>query len=480
MAIPREGGGTNAPGQTPFSQQVEWFLDALMQVESGGQNVNNRGGHSSASGYFQYVDGTWNNYGGYARAIDAPYEVQRQRAREDATRAYEQYGSWDQVAANHMFPAWAGDRSRWNETAAPGNPPLQEYVDKIMSTMEQVSGGEVQIAVAERDGGASGVTTAPAPGTTTTDPGGGGASVQGIGSVPAVPDAVANLSDDDLVSYLNQNYGYLSWALSNDEVRPILLDIARGDITDPDRIFGQLQSTEWFQNTQASARQWEALVGQDPAEAQRRTDLAFDNIMRTASSFGINLPQSRARAMAEDSLRFGWNETELRSALFAEADRYDPGTITATADALGQMATQYLVPISDQLAEDYAKKIALGEASVDGWESYLRDQAASEFSGNASIQRALEQGLTVRQWADPYVQKAARTLEINPADFDLTSDRWMRGIHSVDRESGQSGPMSLGEWGEYLRKQPEWEYTDNARQQGAQWAQFIAKSMGAG
>jgi resuscitation-promoting factor RpfA len=66
----------------------------IVQCESGGRNVENPG-PSTASGYFQFVDGTWRRYGGQQfgrRAIDATYEEQRLVAE----RAYsnEGYNPW--------------------------------------------------------------------------------------------------------------------------------------------------------------------------------------------------------------------------------------------------------------------------------------------------------------------------------------------------------------------------------------------------
>ena len=49
-----------------------------MNCESGGQDLtpNNAG----ASGYYQFMPGTWNGYGGYSQAYQAPKSLQDQRA----------------------------------------------------------------------------------------------------------------------------------------------------------------------------------------------------------------------------------------------------------------------------------------------------------------------------------------------------------------------------------------------------------------
>jgi Transglycosylase-like domain len=53
---------------------------SVMQRESGG-NIRAENPSSSASGKWQFIDGTWNGYGGYSHAADAPEEVQDAKAR---------------------------------------------------------------------------------------------------------------------------------------------------------------------------------------------------------------------------------------------------------------------------------------------------------------------------------------------------------------------------------------------------------------
>jgi len=58
-------------------------LEYIKSKESGGRYTATNKSGSSASGAYQYLDSTWNGYGGYKRAKDAPPSVQDQRAASD-------------------------------------------------------------------------------------------------------------------------------------------------------------------------------------------------------------------------------------------------------------------------------------------------------------------------------------------------------------------------------------------------------------
>lgn len=98
-------------------------LEKLIEIQRKAESTNNyqainreRPGNT-ASGAYQYTDATWNNYGGYPKALLAPPEVQDRRFAEDIARRVAKYnGDLFKAIADHYLPAFADDPSKWRES----------------------------------------------------------------------------------------------------------------------------------------------------------------------------------------------------------------------------------------------------------------------------------------------------------------------------------------------------------------------------
>lgn len=70
----------NTGSLTP-AQNACAIPDYICRRESN-MTTNAKNPHSTASGKYQFLDSTWNGYGGYAHASDAPEDVQDRKATE--------------------------------------------------------------------------------------------------------------------------------------------------------------------------------------------------------------------------------------------------------------------------------------------------------------------------------------------------------------------------------------------------------------
>ncbi len=118
---------TPISGSQKRNSSLQSFMYALREVESS-HNYRAIGVPTpwgTAKGAYQYLDSTWNNYGGYASADQAPPEVQDEKAAADMQAYYDEYGSWDNVSA-----AWySGPNGDWQSGE------VREYVSKVGSKL---------------------------------------------------------------------------------------------------------------------------------------------------------------------------------------------------------------------------------------------------------------------------------------------------------------------------------------------------------
>lgn len=111
----------------PEDNMLDAFRFALRAQESDGdyKAIGVPTPWGTAKGAYQYLDGTWGYYKGYATADQAPPEIQDEKARMDMQELYDMFGSWDLVAA-----AWfAGPNGNFQSTE------VRQYMAQVMARL---------------------------------------------------------------------------------------------------------------------------------------------------------------------------------------------------------------------------------------------------------------------------------------------------------------------------------------------------------
>jgi hypothetical protein len=283
-------------------------------------------------------------------------------------------------------------------------------------------------------------------------------------------------SPDDIVKQL---YGYMAWALDIPEVGDILR-MAAVNGWSTDILKGKLEATNWWKTTGESERVWEQKQAEDPASAAQQIHNLASQIKTELTGQGVTIDDGRISQVAEQALRWNWNNDQTKAALDAELQRSPDLLQSKVGTNFKALAAQYAVPLSDPVIAQWAAHSVSGVRSEEQFRQYLVNQASQRFASNAQLQTFMKQGGTVSQFFDPYKQYAAQILGVNPDSIDLTDPKWTAAINARIDDKGTVGPMSYDQWISYLKTNPAYNYqaTTQGKTDQANLAQTIGQLFG--
>ena len=246
-------------------------------------------------------------------------------------------------------------------------------------------------------------------------------------------------------------------------------------------------NTRWWKKTPAANRQWLTQQVADPASAQRALEVGGNQIAMLAGEFGLSqgLSSQQARSLWLDAQLLGFDEQQIRSYVFTQlqgkAGANPGGTYGQLINQAREMAYLYGFAPSDLDAQvRNAAGAGLrfgseGQQALSSWETKLKNYAKSKYAPFAD---RIEQGETVRDIAQPYVDTYSQILEVNPQDVGLDDkliQKWLQG-----RSEAGKPPAAVPVWQaeQDLRKDARWGFTNNAKQAAAETATQIGRMFG--
>lgn len=279
-------------------------------------------------------------------------------------------------------------------------------------------------------------------------------------------------------------YGYIAeLAKSVPDIKKVLTDAIAGG-WDADRFLAAIQQTKWWKTTSNTQRQVEELKKTNPGEYKRQRQLMIDSMVVIARNLGVEEGNQRIFILAERALANGWSQDEVQRYLAADvkvANPDDPkakpntGQVAVTVDSLKEQAAQYGVPLSQQTLQMWTTQVLRGMVPMESFQSYLKEQAKSLFPG---LSKAIDSGITVEQYTNPYRELIAQTLEVNPGDVTMTDPRIQKALYNMSKD-GTRTQMTLSDFQEYLRTTPEFTKTRQAQESAAGFVNTITELFGA-
>lgn len=287
----------------------------------------------------------------------------------------------------------------------------------------------------------------------------------------------ANASPAEVDNYIRTYYGYMAAFMAIPEVANVLRTAAKSGF-DQYRLFGAISATTWWKTTDANARQWLTLSSQDPAEANRLRQQKGGSIRDNAGRLGVNLSGTALSQLTEDSLRYGWNDSQVLDAILGHAEfraGQMQGMLGANIDNVKAMSAQYGMLMADKTAYDWAMRVLNESLTPEGIETSLRRQAKARYSYMADL---IDQGVTVMDYFEPIRSTIANELELSPDEVNLLDQRYLAMMEVRDPQTGQLRGATTSEAQKAARRDYRWKDTRAAGEMAAGMVSLLDRAMG--
>jgi hypothetical protein len=167
----------------------------------------------------------------------------------------------------------------------------------------------------------------------------------------------------------------------------------------------------------------------------------------------------------------GFDETQFITKRLQGTEEYkkiQTDLNSAAAQQLKGIAADNGIKLTDTQMVDWSKRLAGGE-SPEVFKTAIRGIA--KLGQPENVKALLDQGVDLATVYDPYKRTMAQILEINPNSISL-DDPTLRSAIKPE------GEMSIYDYQRTLKKDPRWQYTDNARSEVADIASTVLKDFG--
>lgn len=265
------------------------------------------------------------------------------------------------------------------------------------------------------------------------------------------------------------------WALavlrSNPELSKLFDRAVQGNYNQQ-RFVAELRNTKWYKTRGETARQNEVLRTSDPAEYARRAQQTRASVSAAYYQLTGRAPSnSLLKSMTNMAFMGGYSDAEIRE-LVGKSFNVAATMKNGIGGTLGEAERQIRGAIEDyglDMGEPWIARqlnyVATGRTDATAVANYLQKAAISKYG---AYKEELENGMTMRDIAEPFRQLMAKTLELSDksisiADPSLQKALTYRSPATTNRPAGAPAQMALWQFEAGLKNDKRWLGTQNAQ-----------------
>lgn len=275
--------------------------------------------------------------------------------------------------------------------------------------------------------------------------------------------------------------GYSAYIGIDPIVDEALGQLARREI-DGTRFDAKIRSSDWWKTTNSFIREWDIKERTPGADTQKQISDRVQAMRDYAlGQFGVNLSPESVQSFARESLRQGMVDQVWQNGVGAiitkgdnvgAVDELRSGSI---GQALRKINADYGYDASTEFLNKSIANVASGTMTAASYRDQVLKQVKSLYGQD--VGQLLDQGYSVADIAQPYKNVAAQVLELDRVDF---ADPKFRAALDFSDPSGNRRRMTLGEWEDKLRSDPQygWSKTAQAKSLADQAVSTILRAFG--
>jgi hypothetical protein len=283
-------------------------------------------------------------------------------------------------------------------------------------------------------------------------------------------------------------YGFaLAFMNSDPELSALFKSAVKGTWT-PDMFVAKLRNTNWFKTNSASVRNAIMMQTSDPDSYKENVDKMTAQVRDAwGKAYGMDsvagVDDNTLHQWGETAFRMGWTEEQLLDHMGSAVDYQQLMTSNSlgggAAEARSQLrslAENYGVDPGQTWMADSLGRLLTGDDTIEGVQARIQDLAKQQYGAFAD---QIDAGHTVAEIADPYKQKMADLLEMNPADINLKDGMIQKALTGQkDPKTGVLAAQNLNDFANSVRSDTRWQYTANAKQATANTTAQLLRSFG--
>ena len=253
-----------------------------------------------------------------------------------------------------------------------------------------------------------------------------------------------------------------------------------------DRFLNAVKSTAWWKTTEAKERAFTEEAASDPATQKTNIEAKRLEINNYVGKQGYKLPDVSLANLATQAYKYGWNTDEIGRYVGAEILKTGAAGTAATPSAaitggidarsVRSLANDYGLKLSDNDINAYTQGLIGKTVTLEQIKENMRMDAENLYP---SLAKQLAAGRTITQATATYKALAAATLGVDPETIDFSdSNKWGKLLSYVDPNTNEARLMTGSEWSRFVRSQPEFMETDEAKSLFRDAGSMIVRGFG--